>query len=48
MIFAEGFAKLMEDPMDTLYSLAFLFAFVLIVLSYFGPKRKDDDDDDKK
>lgn len=40
-----GLQKLLEDPMETLYSLAFLFAFVAIVIRYF---LKGDDKDDKK
>lgn len=38
----EGLLKLLEDPMETLYSLAFLFAFIAIIIHYF--LRGDDDD----
>ena len=40
----KGLQKLLEDPMETLYSLAFLFAFVVIIVRYFV---KGDDKDDK-
>lgn len=42
-IFATGIAKLMEDPMETLYSFAFLFAFIVIVIDLF--LRRDDHND---
>ena len=41
----EGLMKLLEDPMETLYSLGFLFAFVVIIIHYFI--RRGDDDDKK-
>lgn len=41
----EGLLRLLEDPMDTLYSLAYLFAFVAIIIHYF---LRGEDKDDKK
>ena len=38
----EGLQKLLENPMETLYSLGFLFAFVAIIIKYI--LRRDDDD----
>jgi hypothetical protein len=38
----EGLLKLLEDPMETLYSLAFLFAFIAIIIHYFLRGDKDD------
>lgn len=38
----EGLLKLLEDPMETLYSLVFLFAFMAIVIHYFLRGDKDD------
>ena len=40
----EGLQKLLEDPMNTLYSFVFLFAFVAIIFKYLI---KGDDKNDK-
>jgi hypothetical protein len=48
MVFAQnGLQKLLEDPIGSFYSLLFAFAFVLIVLDLFGPRKggKDNDKD---